>query len=210
MLTFIAFLSLAAWGWLTFLHGRFWRASDRLKDAPPPERWPDIVAVIPARDEAETVGDIIRAHMAADYPGRFPVILADDGSADATAAIAAAAGANGTHSFETISVPEPPAGWSGKLWAVHNGLARAKETAPDAKYVLLADADIKLAPDTLTRLVAKAEHENLALASLMAKLDARGPWASFLIPAFIYFFQKLYPFPRANDPDDNLAAAAGG
>lgn len=210
MLTFIAFLSLLAWLWLAFLHGRFWRASERLKDAPAPESWPEVVAVIPARNEAETIGDIIRAHMAADYPGKFSVILADDGSSDATAEIAAAAAVNARRTFEAVSAPSLPTGWSGKLWAVHNGLARAKELAPDAKYVLLTDADIKLAPDTLTRLVAKAEDENLSLASLMARLDSRGPWASFLIPAFIYFFQKLYPFPRANDPTDNLAAAAGG
>lgn len=210
MLTFIAFSSLAAWGWLTFLHGGFWRASERLKDAPAPEQWPEVAAVIPARDEAETIGDVIRAHMAADYPGKFSVILADDGSSDQTADIARAAAAGGAHSFETIPVPGLPQGWSGKLWAVHNGLARAKEIAPGAEYILMTDADIKTAPDTMMRLVAKAEHENLALASLMAKLDSRGPWASFLIPAFIYFFQKLYPFPRANDPDDNLAAAAGG
>ncbi len=210
MLTVIALLSFCAWAWLTLMNGRFWRASERLGDSPAPNSWPEIVAVIPARDEAETIGDVIRAHMAAEYPGKFSVILADDGSGDATAETAAAAASGGAHDFDVISVPPLPEGWSGKLWAVHNGIARAKEIAPSAKYVLLTDADITLAPDTMTRLVAKADHENLALASLMAKLDTRGPWASFLIPAFIYFFQKLYPFPRANDATDNLAAAAGG
>lgn len=210
MLTFIAFIALLAWLWLTFMQGRFWRASERLKDAPAPDAWPEVVAIIPARDEAETIGDVVRAHMAADYPGKFSIILADDGSSDATAEIAAAAAADAPRPFETVAVPPLQDGWSGKLWAVHNGLAHVKDFAPDADYVLFTDADIELTPDTLARLVAKAEKENLALASLMAKLDARGPWASFLIPAFIYFFQKLYPFPRANDPTDNLAAAAGG
>ncbi len=210
MLTFIAFLSLLAWGWLTFLQGGFWRASERLRDAPAPERWPEVVAVIPARDEAETIGNVIAAHMAADYPGRLSVVLADDGSSDATAEIAMAAAADKPREMDVVNVSPLPQGWSGKLWAVQNGLNRAAETAPGAKYILLTDADIALAPDTLTRLVAKAESDKLALASLMARLDARGPWAAFLIPAFIYFFQKLYPFPRANDPADNLAAAAGG
>ncbi|WDI30903.1 glycosyltransferase [Hyphococcus flavus] len=208
MLTFIAFLSLLAWLWLTFLQGNFWRASERLTDAPEPENWPEVVAVIPARNEAETIGAVISAHVAADYPGRFSVIVADDGSTDGTATIAAAAG--DSDRLEIVSVPDLPNGWSGKLWAIHNGLMQASKLSPEAKYVLLTDADIQLSPDTLTRLVAKAEKEKLALTSLMAKLDSRGPWASFLIPAFIYFFQKLYPFPRANDPDDNLAAAAGG
>lgn len=210
MLSLIAFAAFAAWGWLTLLRGGFWRADARLSDKPDPSAWPDVVAVIPARDEAETIGDVIRAHMAADYPGGLSVILADDGSTDGTADIARAAAADSNRTFDIVAVPPLPAGWSGKLWAVENGLKRAKEIVQEAKYILLTDADIGLARDTLSRLVAKAEDENLALASLMARLDSRGPWASFLIPAFIYFFQKLYPFPRANDPDDNMAAAAGG
>lgn len=210
MLTFIAFLSLAAWGWLTLLRGGFWRASERLGDPPEPQSWPAVAAVIPARDEAETIGDVVRAHMAAEYPGSFTVILADDGSSDGTADIARAAAAGKARELEVVKVPPLPEGWTGKLWAVENGLKRAKEIAPDARYVLLCDADIALSRDALARLVAKAEAGGLALASLMARLDARGPWASFLIPAFVYFFQKLYPFPRANNPDDNLAAAAGG
>lgn len=210
MLTFIAFLTLAAWGGLTLLRGGFWRASERLADAPDPAAWPQVVAVIPARDEAETIGDVIRAHMAADYPGEFSVVLADDGSSDGTAEIARAAAAGKDRTLEVIAVPPLPAGWTGKLWAVENGLKRAREIAPDAGYFLLCDADIALSRDALARLAAKAETETLALASLMARLDARGPWASFLIPAFVYFFQKLYPFPRANDLNDNTAAAAGG
>ena len=210
MLTLIAFAGLAAWGWLTLLNGNFWRASERLGDAPAPQLWPDVAAIIPARDEAETIGAVIGAHMTADYPGRLTVIVADDASTDGTGDIASAAAAGKARDFDLVSVPPLPDDWTGKLWAVENGLARAREIAPEAKYLLLTDADIALSKDALSRLVAKAETENLALASLMARLDMRGPWASFLIPAFIYFFQKLYPFPRANDPDENLAAAAGG
>ncbi|WP_375205716.1 glycosyltransferase [Hyphococcus sp.] len=210
MLSLIAFAAFAAWGWLTLLRGGFWRAGERLDDKPDPAAWPEVVAVIPARDEAETIGDVIRAHMAADYPGKLSVILADDGSGDGTGDIARAAASESERTLEIVSVPPLPEGWTGKLWAVENGLKRAKEIAPEAKYVLLTDADIALARDTLSRLVAKAEDRDFALVSLMARLDSRGRWASFLIPAFIYFFQKLYPFSRANDPDDNMAAAAGG
>ncbi|GJL92035.1 glycosyltransferase [Hyphococcus sp.] len=210
MLTFIAFAAFIAWGWLTLLQGGFWRASERLNDAPDPPVWPSIVAIIPARDEAETIGEVVRGHLAADYPGVLRVIVCDDGSADGTADIARAAASGREGVVDVISIDALPDGWTGKLWAVECGLEHAKQVVPDAKYVLLADADIALARDTLSRLVAKAEAENLALTSLMAKLDSRGPWASFLIPAFIYFFQKIYPFPRANNVDDNLAAAAGG
>jgi hopene-associated glycosyltransferase HpnB len=205
MLTIIALFTCLIWFWLTYMHGDFWRCSERLTDTPAPDKWPHVVAIIPARDEAETIGQIVAAHQNSDYPGELTLILADDGSSDGTADIAKS---NAT--LDVVSVPDLPSGWTGKLWAVENALTRTEQIAPDAKYVLLTDADIFLAPDTLSRLVAKAEHEKLALTSLMARLDSRGPWASFLIPAFIYFFQKLYPFPRANNPDDNLAAAAGG
>ena len=210
MLTFIAFISFLAWLWLTLLHGRFWRGSERLRDSVEPPKWPRIVAIIPARDEAASIGDVIAAHMACDYPGEFSVILVDDGSSDGTAEIAKAAAQGKSRGLAVINAPVLPADWTGKLWAVHNGLVHAKTIAPDAKYVLLTDADIALSRDTLSRLVAKAENEHLALTSLMARLDSRGPWASFLIPAFVYFFQKLYPFPRTNNVDNNLAAAAGG
>lgn len=208
-LLWIAFAALCAWVYLALMHGRYWRADQRLNDAPAPARWPEIVAVIPARDEADSIGEVIAAHMKSDYAGKFSVILVDDQSADGTAEIAQRAAAHSDRDLHIVRSADLPAGWSGKLWAVRQGLEQAQEIAPEAGYVLLTDADIVLARDTLSRLAAKAEAENLALASLMARLDSRG-WGALLIPAFVYFFQKLYPFPRVNDPDDNMAAAAGG
>ncbi len=212
MLTLIALAALFAWMYLAFFHGSFWRGDQRLDDAPAPERWPDIVAVIPARNEAETIGEVIAAHLKADYPGAFSLVLVDDQSSDATAEIAlkAASADDPARALTVIRSEDLPADWTGKLWAVHQGLEKANDIAPDAKYVLLTDADIVLTPQTLRQLVAKAERENLALASLMARLDANGLWAGLLIPAFVFFFQKLYPFTRVNDPGENAAAAAGG
>jgi len=210
-LTWIAAAAFASWIYLTLFRGAFWRAGERLTSSPAPENWPAVVAVIPARDEAGAIGDVIRAHLTNDYAGNFSVILVDDQSSDGTSDIArASAQGHDANSFEVLTSDDLPKGWSGKLWAVHQGLVHARAIAPGADYVLLTDADIVLAPDTLSRLVSKAEHENLALTSLMARLDARERWGGFLIPAFIYFFQKLYPFSRINDPNDNLAAAAGG
>lgn len=206
----IALIALAAWIHLAFFRDGFWRASERLGDAPEPESWPAVVAVIPARDEAASIAQIIEAHMAADYPGDYSIVLVDDGSMDGTADIARKAAEGKSRRLEIISAPDLPPGWTGKLWAMHHGLLKAAVLAPDAKHRLLADADIVFASGTLRRLVAKAERENLSLASLMARLDVKGSWASLLIPSFIYFFQKLYPFPRVNDPNDNTAAAAGG
>ncbi|MFQ5562216.1 MAG: glycosyltransferase [Parvularculaceae bacterium] len=203
-------LALAAWTCLAFAHGGFWRARERLNTAPEPPHWPDVVAVIPARNEAASVERVIAGHMASDYPGAFSVVLVDDHSEDDTVARAEAAASGGARCFTIRRAPALEPNWTGKLWAVHNGLEHAKELVPDARYVLLTDADIVHAPDTLRRLVAKAEAEDLALASLMARLDARGLWGGLLIPAFVYFFQMLYPFPRANDSESRVAAAAGG
>jgi len=208
-LTSLAFLALYAWLFLAFFRAGFWRCGERLGDAPAPAAWPAVVAIIPARDEAETIGRVIAGHQASDYPGRFSLIVIDDASADATAALARAAAENGARDTTVITAPPLEAGWTGKLAAQRAGLAFAADAEPNAAYVLLCDADIAFAPGTLRRLVALAEARRLALVSLMARLDARGAGA-LLIPAFVFFFQKLYPFPLVNDPSSTVAAAAGG
>ncbi len=213
-LTIIAGVSLTAWGYLAIFHHRFWRASERLEPYVGGPPWPSVTAVIPARDEAETIGDVVRAHMASDYLGPFKVIVVDDGSSDGTGDIARSAAAE--ERLTVTAAPALPSGWSGKMNAVKAGIDAASytgsKTPPEEtpSYYLLTDADIVLSPVTLRRLVAKAQAEKLALVSLMARLDARGFWGGILIPAFVYFFQKLYPFPSSNDPDQPLAAAAGG
>lgn len=203
-------IAVLAWAWLLAGHGRFWRADQRLGDAPAPAAWPEVVAVIPARDEAASIGPVIAAHAATAYPGRFSVVLVDDGSTDGTAEIAARAAGNSPRPVRIVPGGSLPTGWSGKLWALAQGIEAARETAPGARWLLLTDADILHAPGTLSRLVAKGEAQGLALVSLMARLDARGVWGRLLIPAFVFFFQKLYPFPRINDPASAVAGAAGG
>ncbi len=203
-------LSFLIWLGLIFAHGRFWACDQRLAASPAPARWPDVAIIIPARDEAETARRIVAAHMASDYPGRMEVFLVDDGSTDGTAdeARAGAGGANRT--LHVVDAPPLQPGWSGKLWALNSGLAAARETMPEAEYVLLTDADIEHGERLLKGLVARAEDKGLSLVSVMAKLDSRGLWGGLLIPAFIFFFQKLYPFPRVNRPTSATAGAAGG
>lgn len=204
-------LSLAAWAFMLLLWGQFWRANQRLGPAPALLSWPQIVGVIPARDEADSIERVVRAHVSSAYAGSFSLIVIDDASSDGTGALARGAGQEGQrHALEVLAGAPLAKGWTGKLWAQAQGVARAREAFPDARYLLLCDADIVFAPNTLSQLVAKAEAENLALVSLMARLDARGPFASLLIPAFVFFFQKLYPFAWANDPKRKTAAAAGG
>ncbi|MCB2113080.1 MAG: glycosyltransferase [Parvularculaceae bacterium] len=198
---------LMAWIWLAQTRLRAFGSPPRLEAAGAAQDAPGVVAIIPARNEAATIGAVVAAHAGSDYPGEFSVIVVDDHSSDATRARAAQSGGD---RVRVIEAPPLPDGWSGKLWAVNAGLQCAMETAPDAKFVLLTDADIVLAPTTLSRLVARAQTSGAALVSLMARLDARGVWGGLLIPAFVFFFYKLYPFHRVNDPAARIAAAAGG
>jgi hopene-associated glycosyltransferase HpnB len=211
--TILAALSLAIWLYLRLFRGGFWRADQRLDaSAPAPEPWPPVVAIIPARDEAEVIGRALGSVLAQDYPGPFHIVVVDDHSSDGTdneARAAVKTSARGEH-FHVIQARALPPEWTGKLWALSEGLSRARETPPEARYFWFTDADIEHGPTTLRRLVAKAEAERLDLVSLMAALSCEGVWARLLIPPFVFFFQKLYPFPWVNDPGRATAAAAGG
>ena len=208
-------LSLAIWLYLLLFHGRFWWADQRL-DRPDPDAddpaagWPQVVAVVPARNEADVLDRSLGSLIAQDYPGPFSVILVDDHSRDGTAEVARRLAAGARTRLLVAAAPALPPPWTGKLWAMHHGVGRAAETAPDAVYILFTDADIEHDPATLRALVQKAEAGGLALVSLMALLRFRSAWERLLLPAFVFFFQKLYPFPWVNDPGRRMAAAAGG
>ncbi|MDJ0867537.1 MAG: glycosyltransferase [Myxococcota bacterium] len=209
----MAAASLAAWLVLTFAHGRFWMGDQRLGGDPAaPERWPAVVAVIPARDEADVIAETVTAVLGQDYPGELHVVLADDESGDGTAEAArAAVEASGVVGRLAVVPTKPrPEGWVGKTWALQTGVTHARGSWPEADFLWLSDADVAPAPRTLRRLVAKACHERLDMTSLMVRLHCRHGWERLLVPAFVYFFQKLYPFPRVNDPRSRTAGAAGG
>ena len=205
-------LPVGIWAYLLAFRGGFWRERPQPAPAGDLMTWPDVVAVVPARNEADVVERSVAGLLAQDYPGRFTLVLVDDNSEDQTAAKAQAAAraANAAHRLRVISGKRLQAGWTGKLWAVHQGLAEAEKLAPEAKYVLLTDADILHAPDSLRGLVARAEQGKLMLASLMAKLMTTTFAEKALIPAYVFFFQKLYPFAWINDPKLRMAGAAGG
>jgi hopene-associated glycosyltransferase HpnB len=212
-LTGLGLLALAVWLYLLLGRGGFWLARERDdRDRPAnPARWPSVTAVVPARNEADVIAQSIASLMRQDYPGAFRVVLVDDGSDDGTAARAlAAADGYGMRRLEVVRGSAVPAGWTGKTWAQHQGVLHA--TSPDDRpdYLLLTDADIGHAPDNLRSLVAHAESQGLVLVSLMAELSCRGGAERFLIPAFVFFFQMLYPFAWVADRNRALAAAAGG
>ena len=207
----IPLLSLCIWLYLFFAHGRFWWSGPELRPASPSQT-PDVAIIVPARDEAQTIGPVIASLLGQQYAGNFAVILVDDDSSDGTAEIAvatatatAAAAAHGNPALRVISGRQKPSGWSGKLWAVSQGIA-----GTDAPVLLLADADIVHDPRHLATLVARLNGPRVDLVSEMVRLNCSSPAEGWLVPAFVYFFQMLYPFLRVNDPRSTVAAAAGG
>jgi hopene-associated glycosyltransferase HpnB len=210
----IAMLALAVWVYLMTARGGYWLAAERddRGEGAPPAVWPRVTAVIPARDEVETIGTTIRSLLGQAYPGAFSIILVDDESRDGTAEAAqVAAAAAGSADRLTVLAGRPlPAGWTGKLWAVHQGVAQATSAAPAPDYLLLTDADITYGPGALAPLVARAEAGGNALTSLMVKLRCESLAERIFVPAFVYFFQMLYPFGWVNRRDHALGAAAGG
>jgi len=208
-LAWTAAVSLAAWLWLLLCQGFFWRTDVRLPTRTDPDDWPSVCVVVPARDEAAVLPESLPSLLAQDYPGRAEIFLVDDGSSDGTGELARElARTRGGLPLTVGSPGEPPAGWTGKLWAVRHGVELAR--ARDPEYLLLTDADIAHAPDSLRELVAAARTGGFDVVSLMARLRVESPWERLVVPAFVYFFAQLYPFRRIGRKGARTAAAAGG
>jgi len=209
----LTLLSLGVWIGLVGFRGQFWRADQCLDSkVADVQEWPAICVVVPARDEASLLPVTMRSLLVQDYPGPLQVILVDDQSTDGTANIArqVAETLKQSTQLEIQSTTPLPPGWSGKLWAIEQGIQQAESLSSLPEYLLLTDADIEHDPANLRQLVAKAEQEKLDLVSLMVLLRCQSFWERLLIPAFVFFFQKLYPFRWANNPRKSTAAAAGG
>lgn len=196
----LALLSALVWFWLLLGRGRFWQSGPELA-ARQPQSSPAVTAVVPARDEAAYIARSLGSLLAQDH-APFRVVLVNDESADGTGAIAR--GLADSRLTVLDGRPRPP-GWSGKLWAVAQGIAEA-----EGEFVLLTDADIVHDRGHVSALVAKAEAEALDLVSEMVRLRCETPAERLLIPPFVYFFQLLYPFHWVGDPTRRVAAAAGG
>jgi hopene-associated glycosyltransferase HpnB len=237
-------VSAVAWVYLVAAHGGFWRTGQRLParraGGTGPEVWPAVVAVVPARNEADSLPGTLPGLLAQDYPGEFRVFLVDDGSDDGTDAVAAELGEkaarDGGAPLTVIAGQSRPDGWAGKVWAMSQGLAAAVgvgagsrddasteagasagtvagtggAVSAPAEYVLFTDADIAWAPTALRDLVRGAEDDDRALVSQMALLRAETAWERVIVPAFVYFFAQLYPFKKVNNPRSGTSAAAGG
>ncbi len=175
----LAVLSLTAWTYLVVLHGRFWRADQRLppdgRDDGPPNVWPAVAAVVPARNEADVVGRAVTALLRQDYPGPFQVVLVDDHSDDGTAEVARAAAEReaATDRLKLVAAGGLAPGWTGKLWALSEGLRELARETPAPDYLWFTDADIEHDSLVLRRLVAKATGDRRDLVSLMVRLSSQ-------------------------------------
>ncbi|MBV9568306.1 MAG: glycosyltransferase [Hyphomicrobiales bacterium] len=217
----ISFVPPAIWAYLLLARGWFWCCRERDDTAEMSaieacfeagSPWPKVVAVLPARDEAELIAQSLGSLLRQDYPGGFSIVIVDDQSSDDTAGKArATAWATGSvDRLRILAGSNLPAGWTGKLWAMRQGLLAVETSDEPPQFVLFSDADIAYAPRVLRRLVAIACFKRSVLTSLMVKLNCESAAENWLVPAFIFFFQKLYPFAWVNDARRATAAAAGG
>jgi hopene-associated glycosyltransferase HpnB len=209
----IALLVLVIWIALTFAWGGFWQVwrFDADRDAlEKPQVWPRITAIVPARNEAAIIGEVVASLARQEYSGDFSIVVVDDHSEDGTADLArrTAADANASSRVLVIMAPVLASGWTGKLWALNTGVAAAQAQAPE--FFWFTDADVVHAPDTLSRLVARAQRNKLDLTSLMVLLQSHSFAERLLIPPFLYFFLMLYPPGRIANPSASTAGAAGG
>jgi hopene-associated glycosyltransferase HpnB len=205
----IAMIGVAIWAYLILARGAYWHASERdvTRIAGISGPWPAVAAVIPARNESDYIARSMQSLLRQDYRGPLTIVVVDDDSEDGTGAVATDAAA-GDGRLRVIRTTGPAAGWTGKLWAVSQGIAAAEASHPE--YLLLTDADIEHAPDTLSWLVSQSMAGRFVLTSLMAKLRCVSLAEKIHVPAFIYFFQMLYPFAWVSRADSSMAAAAGG
>ncbi|MDE2608027.1 MAG: glycosyltransferase [Burkholderiales bacterium] len=216
-LALLGALALAIWIYLLSARGGFWLTRER--DTQPgdspliePDAWPAVAVVIPARNEAESIAQTVESLCRQDYPGAFRIVVVDDQSDDGTAELAraAATAAGAGARLDVLRGAPLPGGWTGKLWAVHQGIAHACASENAPAWLLLTDADIAHTPDNLRRLVTRAVSDQRVLVSLMARLRCDAWFERALIPAFVLFFQMLYPFAWVNRRRHPMAAAAGG
>ena len=165
---------------------------------------------MPARNEAETIARAVSSLTRQEYLGDLRIVIVDDHSEDATSDLArtTAQEAGAAERVRILQAETLPSGWTGKLWALQQGVASSQQDPPE--YFWFTDADIVHAPDTLVRLVSRAEQQQVDLVSLMVLLQAKAFAERLLIPPFLYFFLKLYPPRWIADRKARTAGAAGG
>jgi hopene-associated glycosyltransferase HpnB len=209
----LAIVSLLIWVVLTFLRGAFWQLlafDDDISKQELLARWPRVAAIVPARNEAEFISRSAESLVKQEYPGELRVVVVDDHSEDGTGALAreAAERAGASERVLILRGAALEGGWTGKLLAMQQGVESG--VAREAEYFWFTDADIEHSPDTLRRVVQRAEKGKLDLVSLMVLSQVNSLPERLLIPPFLYFFLKLYPPSWISSRKRKTAGAAGG
>jgi hopene-associated glycosyltransferase HpnB len=206
----LALAPVLIWLYLLAVRGQFWRVAAQCAPPLPPAPARRVVVVIPARNEAQLIGTAVASLAHQVFDGLVHLIVIDDGSTDGTAeaALAAAQVAGALSRLTLIRGAALPHGWTGKLWALSQGVTAA--AGLNADYLLFTDADICHGPGSVASLVAHACAHDCDLVSHMVKLSTATSAERLLIPAFVFFFLKLYPPAWVAAPQRRLAAAAGG
>jgi len=207
--TSIATLTAGTWAYLVLARGSFWRTKSAIPAAfDTAEFLGGVVAVVPARNEAKLIGPVVTSLLNQNVA--MPVIVVDDESTDGTAEVARRT-AEETGKADALIVIQSkplPAGWTGKLWSMHQGIEYARASNP--AWLMLADADVLHGPETVANLSRIASHGNYDLVSFMVKLHCESLPEKLLIPAFVYFFFMLYPPAWIRNTRRSTAGAAGG
>jgi hopene-associated glycosyltransferase HpnB len=207
--TNVATLTAVTWSYLALARGSFWRTKSAKPDASGKAEFSGgVVAIVPARNEAELIGPVVTSLL--NQCVAMPVVLVDDESTDGTADVArrAAEKAGKADALIVIHSKPLPAGWTGKLWSMHQGIERARALNP--AWLLLADADVLHGEETVANLGLIASRGHYDLVSFMVKLHCENLPEKLLIPAFVYFFFMLYPPAWIRDTRRSTAGAAGG
>ncbi len=212
-LRFAAWLAAFSWIGLLGARGRFWDArADRLAPESKASNAPSVHAIVPARNEGDVIARTLYALLNQRYSGAFSLSVVDDRSDDdtATAARATIVRERATERAVVRRARPRPDGWTGKVWAMSEGVDAARAAGASPDYWWFTDADVEHADDVLARLVAQAVTDKRDLVSLMVELHCTTPWEKLLVPAFVFFFRMLYPFAWVNDNARSTAGAAGG
>lgn len=198
--------SAAAWGYLGLFHHRFWCSDQTLPEVKGEvKKWPGVTVVIPARNEAEVLAKTLPTIAAQEYLGDFYIVLVNDSSTDNTATVAGA-----IKGVQVLNAKPLEPGWAGKLWAMSQGVDLGLKKFPQTDYFWFTDADIAHQPDVLAGLVRAAILDHRAMVSQMVMLHCQSFWERALVPAFIFFFEMLYPFGATNSEKSKRSGAAGG
>ena len=207
--TSVAVLAVMTWSCLALARGSFWRIkSAHSNTTDQPRLSGGVVAIVPARNEAELIGPVITSLL--NQSVAMPVVLVDDESTDGTADVVrrAAEKAGKADALIVIQSKPLPVGWTGKVWAMHQGIQHARRLNP--AWLMLTDADVLHGPETVASLGRIASQGPYDLVSFMVKLHCESLAEKLLIPAFVYFFFMLYPPAWIRDKRRSTAGAAGG